>query len=229
MNTNLIAFFIGLFGSIHCVGMCGPLALAVPSLHTKGWLIIRDKVFYNAGRVITYSFLGLLIGLIGKQLWLYGLQQGISLLTGFLIIMAGLSRLFKIRLSNSKTFSVMLSPVNRLLNYALRHKAGHLIIGLLNGLLPCGFVYLALAGAVNTSSPLAAGQYMFWFGMGTFPLMLLATVSSGFMGPIVRRHINKAMPYLMICLGFWFVVRGMHLNISYLSPAAQAFGVSECK
>lgn len=229
MSTNEIAFFIGLFGSIHCVGMCGPLALAVPTIHNKWWLVVSDKLLYNIGRIISYSFLGLLIGFIGRQLWLLGLQQGVSMLTGLLIVMAGFARLFKIKFKDNKLLSKLLLPVNRALNYALRHKAGNLVVGMLNGFLPCGFVYLALVGAVNTSAPLMAMQYMFWFGMGTFPLMLIATVSSGFMGPPLRRRINKAMPYLMICLGFWFVLRGSNLNIPYLSPAKPAAGVTTCK
>jgi len=180
------------------------------------------------GRVITYSFLGLLIGLLGKQLWLAGLQQVVSLLSGMFIIMAGLSRLFKIRFSKNLGIAKLLSPIARLLNYALKHKAGHLIVGILNGFLPCGFVYLALVGAINTTSPVSAAQYMFWFGMGTFPLMLLATISSGFVGPAIRRRINRTMPYLMVCLGFWFILRGMNLNIPYLSPKIQSSGTSVC-
>jgi sulfite exporter TauE/SafE len=210
--------------------MCGPLAFAVPVSQNRWWLIITDKLLYNIGRVITYTFLGLLIGLIGKQLWLLGLQQGISLISGLLIIMAGLSRLFKLRRSSKmKLAPVMLSPINRLLQYALKHQAGHLIVGLLNGLLPCGFVYLALVGAVNSPSPVDAAGYMFWFGMGTFPLMLVATISSGFIGPVVRRRINRAMPYLMVCLGFWFILRGLNLNIPYLSPAKQSSVIGVCR
>lgn len=228
MSTYQVAFFIGLFGSVHCIGMCGPLAFAIPVSQNKWWVIVGDKLLYNFGRVISYSFLGLLIGFIGQQFWIAGLQQGISLLSGLLIIMAGLSRIFKIRLHQSKILSGLFSPVNRLLRYALQHRAGHLVIGLLNGFLPCGFVYLAMVGAVNTSSPVAAAQFMFWFGMGTFPLMLLATISSGFIGPVVRRRINSAMPYLMVCLGFWFILRGMNLNIPYLSPVKQTQGISIC-
>lgn len=229
MSTNWIAFFIGLFGSVHCIGMCGPLAFAIPAFHTRWWLIVADKLLYNIGRIITYSFLGLLIGLAGKQLWLLGLQQAVSILTGILVIMAAVTRLLKIHISNSKALSGLFKPVNKTLYYALQHKAGHLIVGLLNGFLPCGFVYIALIGAVNTPSPLSAAQFMLCFGLGTFPLMLLATVGSGFVGPLVRRRINKAMPYLMICLGFWFMLRGMNLNIPYLSPAKPEAGTANCK
>jgi uncharacterized protein len=131
-------------------------------------------------------------------------------------------------LSNNRFLSTALLPVNRVLSYALQHKAGHFIVGLLNGFLPCGFVYLALVGALNTNSPVSASEYMFWFGIGTFPLMLLAMVSAGFAGAVFRRRINKLMPYLMICLGLWFILRGIGLNIPYLSPDRQSPGTSVC-
>jgi sulfite exporter TauE/SafE len=229
MSNNSVAFFICLFGSVHCIGMCGPLALSLPSFQQRWWLVVSDKMLYNLGRMITYSFLGLLIGLIGKQLWLMGLQQWVSLVSGGFIILAGISGIFKIRTKGKRwSLTPLLSPVNRLLNYALQHKAGHLVVGLLNGFLPCGFVYLALVGAINTESPFTAAAYMFWFGAGTFPLMLLATVSAGFVGPVIRRRINKAMPYLMLFLGVWFILRGLNLGIPYLSPAKPSAGVSVC-
>ncbi len=228
MSNNAIAFFIGLFGSIHCIGMCGPLAFAIPIAENKWWLVVGDKILYNIGRIATYSFLGLLIGFIGKQLWVYGLQQGISLLSGLLIILAGLTRLFKMRFANNRVLSTIMLPVNKLLGYALRHHSGHFIIGLINGLLPCGFVYLALAGAINTPSPVSAATFMFWFGTGTFPLMLIATIGSGFIGPMVRRRINRVIPYVMVCLGFWFILRGLNLDIPYLSPAKQSSGITIC-
>jgi sulfite exporter TauE/SafE len=89
---------------------------------------------------------------------------------------------------------------------------------MLNGLLPCGFVYLALVGAVNTPSVLSSAKYMFWFGMGTLPLMFIATVSTGFFSLNIRRRLNAIVPYFMLCLGVWFIMRGLSLNIAYLSP-----------
>lgn len=228
MSANQLAFYIGLFGSVHCIGMCGPLAFSVPSYHNGWWRVIADKLIYNFGRVLSYTFLGFLIGLLGKQLWLAGLQQGVSIISGLLIIIAGFSRLFKMRISQSRFMPVLLSPIQKLIRYALNHQLGHFIVGILNGFLPCGFVYLALAGAVNTSSPVASAQYMFWFGAGTFPLMLLATIGSGYIGPVFRRRINKGMPFLMIFLGCWFLLRGLSLDIPYLSPAKQASGVAVC-
>jgi sulfite exporter TauE/SafE len=227
MSEQYLAFMIGLLGSVHCIGMCGPLAFAVPSLRSGMGFLVFDKILYQAGRVISYSMLGVLIGLIGRQLWMSGMQQGISIFTGLLIIAAACSRIFKLSVGSRSSF--LLQPFNKLFGYALKHKANHLIIGMINGLLPCGFVYLALAGAVNTGSVANAAAYMFWFGTGTAPLMLLATIGMGFTGYIVRRRINKVIPLMMLFLGVWFLLRGMDLNIKYLSPSKPASGVAECR
>lgn len=226
MNDLHLAFMIGLLGSVHCIGMCGPLAFAVPSLKPGIGYLVLDKVLYQTGRIISYCILGALIGLIGRQLWMSGLQQGISIFTGVLIIAAACSRIFK--LSAGRGSSLLLKPFNKMFGYALKHKANHLIIGMINGLLPCGFVYLALAGALNMGNVALSVSYMFWFGVGTAPLMLLATIGMGFTGTMVRKRINKVIPFLMLFLGCWFVLRGMNLNIPYVSPAKQTTSVAEC-
>jgi hypothetical protein len=135
-----------------------------------------------------------------------------------LILAAALSRLFKISFIKSKTGGKLFSIVNKAVLYAINHRWGHLFVGILNGLLPCGFVYLALIGAVNTPSATKAMIYMFWFGIGTLPLMFLAAVSSGFINATVRRKLNMVVPYFMVLLGAWFILRGLSLNIAYLSP-----------
>ncbi|WP_342646894.1 sulfite exporter TauE/SafE family protein [Mucilaginibacter sp. CSA2-8R] len=229
MSSNEIAFFIGLLGSVHCLGMCGPLAFAVPVNGGGPWLLVWDKLVYNMGRTISYTLLGLLTGFIGKQLWLAGLQQWVSILSGICIIAAAITRLLKLSMAKGQLAAKVLAPFNRLLGYALTRRAGHLVIGMLNGFLPCGFVYLALVGAVNNPSAFSAAQYMFWFGTGTLPLMLAATVSTGFAGPVIRRKFNTIIPYFMLCLGLWFISRGMQLNIPYWSPGRQVVADSVCK
>ena len=226
MNDLHLAFMIGLLGSVHCIGMCGPLAFAVPSLKPGIGYLVLDKVLYQTGRIISYCILGALVGLIGRQLWMSGLQQGISIFTGVLIIAAACSRILK--LSAVLGSSLLLKPFNKMFGYALKHKANHLIIGMINGLLPCGFVYLALAGGLNMGNVALSVSYMFWFGVGTAPLMLLATIGMGFTGTLVRQRINKVIPFLMLFLGCWFVLRGMNLNIPYVSPAKQTTSVAEC-
>ncbi|WP_432708639.1 sulfite exporter TauE/SafE family protein [Pedobacter sp.] len=227
MSDQYLAFMIGLLGSVHCIGMCGPLAFAVPSLKSGIGYVVLDKVLYQAGRILSYCVLGIVIGLIGRQIWLSGLQQGISIFTGILIIAAACSRIFKLTIANSS--SILLKPFNKLFGYALKHKANHLIIGMINGLLPCGFVYLALAGALNTGNMSLAVSYMFWFGVGTTPLMLIATIGMGFTGNLVRQRINKVIPFMLLFLGCWFLLRGMNLDIPFVSPAKQTTSVAECK
>lgn len=217
---------IGLLGGVHCVGMCGPLAFSIPSTQRYWWMLLADKLLYNIGRLITYSFLGLLLGYAGKLAWLAGLQQSLSITSGVLIIAFGLVRItgWGGKRSNGVSFPFFY----KLMGLAIKNKAGHLVLGMLNGFLPCGFVYVALFGALNTTSPAEAAQYMFWFGLGTFPLMLLAMVSMGALSPLLRRRINVAMPYLLVVLGIWFVLRGSALNIPYLSPLVKQIGVSVC-
>ncbi|AMQ00048.1 Integral membrane protein [Pedobacter cryoconitis] len=217
MSDQYLAFLIGLMGSVHCLGMCGPLAFAVPTLK-KGWgFLVLDKLSYQGGRIISYCILGAIIGLIGRQIWLAGAQQYISILSGILILIVAASRLFNF--SAGRMNAKLLQPFNQLFGYALKHKANHLIIGIVNGFLPCGLVYLALTGALNTGAVNTAIEYMFWYGMGTVPLMFIAGISAGFTSAIFRRKLNQMIPYLMVMLGIWFILRGMELNIPYLSPA----------
>lgn len=217
MSHLYLAFLIGLFGSLHCVGMCAPIAFSLPT-HQNRLLVFVEKLSYNLGRAISYALLGLIIGLIGTQLWIAGLQQFISITCGVLILIAAILRIFPsikfIRNSNVGFYS----SINKLIIKAINHKMGHFIIGLLNGFLPCGLVYVALATAVNTDSAVQSALFMFFFGLGTLPLMLIALLGFGFAKPVVRNTINKIIPLLMILLGTWFVLRGLNLDIPYLSP-----------
>ncbi|MBS1524429.1 MAG: sulfite exporter TauE/SafE family protein [Bacteroidetes bacterium] len=228
MNAYQVAFYIGLFGSIHCIGMCGPLAFAVPSMPGNRARLLFDKFVYQLGRIISYTVLGLIAGIIGRQLWLAGLQQGVSIASGALVLTAACSRIFKISFKNSNAGGKLYRIVNKAVIYGVNNRWGHIFIGMLNGFLPCGFVYLALAGAVNTTSAGQAMYYMFWFGMGTLPLMFLAAVSSGFVSLNMRRRLNRIVPYFMLLLGCWFILRGSNLDIPYLSPQKNAAFISNC-
>lgn len=228
MSDQYLAFMIGLLGSVHCLGMCGPLAFSIPTLKTGHTYLILDKLFYHTGRIISYCILGVFIGLIGRQIWLSGLQQGVSIFSGLLILVAACSRLFNLTSLTVNT-SFLLRPFNQLFHYALKHRANHFLIGMINGLLPCGFVYLSLTGAVNTGSVVTAVEYMFWFGVGTTPLMLIAGIGLGFTGRVFRNRINRIVPYAMLLLGIWFLLRGMNLNIPYLSAPDPSGKVADCR
>lgn len=218
MNHLQLAFIIGLLGSLHCVGMCGPLAFALESKHEKPILMVFQKLSYNIGRAISYASLGLLIGLIGKQFWIAGFQQGISILSGLLIIVVSLPRVLTIFKYHLKAPKIIINTISHLLSKSIAKQNGHFFIGLLNGFLPCGFVYLGLATAVNTNSALQSTLFMFVFGIGTLPLMFASMVGINFAKPAIRNQINKILPILTIFLGLWFILRGLNLNIPYLSP-----------
>jgi sulfite exporter TauE/SafE len=225
MNHLHLAFLIGLFGSLHCVGMCGPLAFAIDSKGENKWVMISQKLGYNFGRTLSYALLGLLIGLLGKQLWIAGVQQAISIITGAIIVFVSLPKIFAFFDFNINFENPFQQHINQLIGKAISLKTGHFIVGILNGFLPCGFVYLALATAVNTNSVLQSGLFMFFFGLGTIPLMLTAMLGVNFAKPQLRLQINKVLPVLTICLGFWFILRGLNLDIPYLSVAVVNDGV----
>jgi len=218
MNHLHLGFLIGLFGSFHCVGMCGPLAFALTSSAENKWQLLTEKLNYNFGRCFSYALLGLLIGLIGKQLWLAGVQQYISIISGSFILLAAFSKLLPGFFKQIGSNNFLINPIQNLLINASQNKSGHFFTGMLNGLLPCGFVYLAIATAINTNSVVQSSLFIFCFGLGTIPLMLAATMGINFAKPVVRKQINSLLPVLMLFLGAWFILRGFGLGIPYLSP-----------
>ena len=214
-------------GSLHCVGMCGPLAMGIPSFQS-GWAMIQEKIQYNFGRILTYALLGILLGWIGRRLWVPELQEKLSIGLGILILALSGFR-FSINQSMVQVWgNQILIPIQNGMLYAIKHRAGNFWIGALNGFLPCGMVYLALAGAINTLSPHKAGLYMIAFGLGTFPLMLTASLGSGWASPKLRKQLNRISPYFIVLMGFWFIFRGLHLNIPYLSPGKINWGATIC-
>src|ERR1017187_6538648 len=153
------AFLLGLVGSLHCAGMCGPLALALPAAGNTTPGYVLGRVAYNAGRIVTYCLLGIVFGLAGWTFLLAGLQRWISIALG-VALLVGLFASRKLALSRPVT-----SAVNQLksgMSVLLRRRsiAALAVLGLLNGLLPCGLVYVACAGAAATGSIIAGGRYM---------------------------------------------------------------------
>ncbi len=101
-------------------------------------------------------------------------------------------------------------------------------IGTLNGLLPCGLVYLAVAGASATSGPSEGAAYMALFGAGTLPVMLSVVVAGNFISVNIRNHIRNAMPYMILLIGVLFILRGLCLGIPYISPKISKGEIHSC-
>ncbi|NVO21150.1 MAG: sulfite exporter TauE/SafE family protein [Bacteroidetes bacterium] len=219
------AFILGLFGSLHCAGMCGPIALALP-LNRISWVNrAGGLLLYNIGRIFTYVLLGAFFGLLGKGIHLAGFQLWASVIIGSVMIALVLfPMIFGSRISFSKLFS---GYTNRLFGSFQRlFKAGtsfsFLTIGLLNGILPCGLVYVGIAGAVNSGDVKNAMIFMALFGLGTFPIMFAISMIGNFLSISVRNMFSKITPYVVILLGILFILRGLSLGIPYVSPKAEA-------
>lgn len=206
------AFLLGLFGSFHCLGMCGPIALAMRTPHASKTRQLADRGLYHIGRTAAYVSIGAVAGLLGQALIFSGFQTYLAYFSGGLMILIGLfavnldSFLFKI-----PAFQQFYQKVSDLLGQLLKKQQGVLLIGYLNGFLPCGLVYMALFGALATGSYWEGMAYMGLFGMGTIPMMLASSLAGQFVQVRWRSLIRKAYPVLFIGLGIWFIVRGANL------------------
>ncbi|KAA5541163.1 sulfite exporter TauE/SafE family protein [Adhaeribacter rhizoryzae] len=218
-------FLMGLLGSFHCLGMCGPIAVALPVGKGSGWQFVAGRLLYNGGRIITYAGLGLVAGAFGQSLQLVGIQQLVSIVAGVLIlILAVMPALISRPLGNIPFIQKTLFWVRKTFAkyYQKQNLLSLLVVGLLNGLLPCGFVYIALAGAIAMKTLPLAMTYMALFGLGTLPMMLLVSLSGKLIKPQTRFFFKKAVPYMACIIACLFILRGLNLGIPYVSPKAQA-------
>ncbi len=217
----LTALIFGLLGSFHCVGMCGPIAFLLPVDRTNNLKKFGQIFLYHFGRILAYSILGLVFGLVGKSLNLFGFQQQLSIGIGVLMLLVVLipQKTFN-RYNFSRPVFKIISKVKSALGKELKKKTPDtfLTIGFLNGFLPCGLVYMAIFGAIAAGNVLQGTLYMAVFGLGTIPLMTSAIYLGNFLNVQVRQRIRKAIPVFIVIIACLFIVRGLGLGIPYLSP-----------
>ena len=222
------ALILGLVGSLHCAGMCGPLALALPAGKNSRGGFIAGRMAYNAGRVVTYCLLGLGFGLVGHSLLLAGVQRWTSISLG-VVLMAGLFSSRKLALWRPVTALVETLRV-RMSGLLRQRSLGSLVVlGLLNGLLPCGLVYVACAGATATGGALEGICYMAAFGLGTVPMMLAIGLCGRLMPVALRLQLRKAIPVSVLLLAALLILRGLSLGIPYVSPDLSGTRPSCCQ
>ncbi len=215
------ALVIGLAGSLHCVGMCGPIVLALPAAEDSALRNAFGRLGYNLGRVLTYSFLGLLCGFVGKTVQMAGYQQVLSIVLGVVLLLAVvLPSKYGQYLTGARLHGVILGTFRRLWRaLQARRSVGALFgIGVLNGFLPCGLVYVALAGALATAAPLKSAAYMAVFGLGTIPALLATAIFGTLIGVSIKRRIYKLVPAGIVVLAALFILRGLSLGIPMISP-----------
>jgi len=221
------AFALGLVGSLHCAGMCGPLALALPGAGNRPAGYFAGRAAYNLGRLITYCLLGQVFGLLGKTLLLAGVQRWLCIALG-VVLLVGLfaSRKLALRRPITALVDQLKSHMAALLQ---RHSFDALLVlGLLNGLLPCGLVYVACAGATATGDVFKGSLYMLAFGVGTVPMMLSISLSRKLVPSSLRLKLLKGVPLAVFLLASLLILRGMELGIPYVSPVLSGNGASCC-
>lgn len=212
------ALLLGLVGSLHCAGMCGPLAMAVPVLGSSRGVVVLSRVIYNLGRVATYVLLGLVFGVIGQTFALAGFQRWVSLAAGGLILigLVGTGR-FALGLPLTKSVVRLKRAFGQLLQ---KRSVGSLFaLGLLNGLLPCGLVYVAAAAAMTTGSLTEGAGYMAAFGLGTLPMMFGFGLVGMKLQQLFRFRQQRLVPLSLALVGGLLLLRGLALGIPYVSPS----------
>ncbi|MDY0090237.1 MAG: sulfite exporter TauE/SafE family protein [Flavobacteriaceae bacterium] len=216
------ALLFGIISSFHCVGMCGPIALVLPVDRSNNTRKVIQIMLYHIGRLTSYAMLGLFFGLLGKGLHLAGLQQQLSIIIGVLMILLVLIPEKKMAQYNfSKPVFRLISKVKSHMGTQLKRKTPDALftIGLLNGFLPCGMVYAALFGAIAMQNEVLGVLYMILFGIGTIPMMSAVVYVSGFLTIPVRNKIQKIIPVVVILLGCLFIMRGLGIDIPFISPS----------
>jgi sulfite exporter TauE/SafE len=221
MELFITAFTIGLVGSFHCIGMCGPIAFALPTKSRAAHHKIISAIVYNLGRITTYVMFGLLFGVVGQGISTAGSQQTISIFLGVVFILSALvpkSLLNKI--DPTSVIGFYISNVKNSLGKLLSSSSvsNLILIGLLNGLLPCGLVYAAIGGSIATGNAVDGALFMMSFGLGTLPMMFSAVLLSNFISIKFRNRIKRAIPVFVIIMGCMFILRGLNLGVPYLSP-----------
>ncbi|RYY50452.1 MAG: sulfite exporter TauE/SafE family protein [Chitinophagaceae bacterium] len=221
MTTMLLsAMTIGALGSLHCIGMCGPLALSLPVPAHSHFSKLSAALLYNLGRIITYASLGAVIGLLGTTFSIFGLQQWLSIIAGAAVLFYLLFPQLFIFKEGHQRFSFLMGSLRAKLArlFKSRNYQSVFYIGLLNGFLPCGLVYTAIAAALAMGSVMKSSLFMAGFGFGTLPLMWSLAFFGTVVPPSFSIRLKKMYPYILLLMGCMLILRGLGLGIPYLSP-----------
>ncbi|MDT3738751.1 MAG: sulfite exporter TauE/SafE family protein [Candidatus Kapabacteria bacterium] len=214
-------FILGILGSFHCLGMCGPIAMAIPHRSRTKMGAAGESLVYNFGRVTTYTVMGILLGIIGAPLRLAGFQEYIAIITGALMLLfLIIPRKYYTIINSNRIVSPFVLKIKSLFQEFFKSKSilSLFILGLLNGLLPCGLVYIALAGSFAATGILESALFMAAFGIGTIPMMASMYFSKNLLSISFRKRMTKAIPYGVAVVAVLMILRGMSLGIPYISP-----------
>lgn len=215
-----LAFFTGLLGSLHCLGMCGPLALALPVGGLSPRRVAWARLAYSAGRIGTYAALGTVVGWLGERVALGGLARSVSIVAAGALLLTQLPA----RWVPFRPFHAASAALRRRLMPLLKRRSfvGMAGLGVVNGLLPCGLLYVGLANAAATATAPGGAACMALFGLGTLPAFAAAWALPPVLGASARRRVQRLMPAVPFLIAALLLLRGLNLGIPYLSPVAPA-------
>ena len=201
--------------------MCGAIAMMLPVDRSNPVKKVTQIITYHFGRIIAYATIGFIFGLLGKGFFMAGMQQRLSIVIGILMILTIVipEKVFA-RYNFSKPVFRLISKMKQVLGNQFKKKSYQSLftIGLLNGFLPCGMVYVALFGAIAMQSTSLGILYMVLFGLGTIPLMSAVVYINSILTISMRNKIQKTIPYVVVLIGALFILRGLGLGIPYISP-----------
>jgi sulfite exporter TauE/SafE len=210
--------------------MCGPIAMMLPVDRNNQAKKVTQIITYHLGRLFAYSTIGFIFGLLGKGFLLAGMQQKMSIFIGIAMILIILIPEKVVANYNfSKLIFKVISKIKTTLGTQFKNKSYKSLftIGLLNGFLPCGMVYVALFGAIAMQSPSLGILYMVLFGLGTVPMMSSIVYLNSFLTISIRNKIQKAISYVAVFIGIVFILRGLGLGIPYISPSNMSLFVQQ--
>lgn len=219
MSLIPLAFLMGFLGSVHCAVMCGPIVLGLPLTRKSSWQNVLQVSLYQLGRISTYTLLGLLVGLVGNTFSVFAKQETLSLIIGIVLILFTLAQLSGRYVSSfQKLQNKMVLPVSKLMGMVFKLPFWGFFAGMLNGLIPCGMVYLALATALNSGTSQSGASFMLLFGLGTTPLMLFISLGGVYLKKYFKFNSQKLIPWFALFIGALFILRSANLDIPFLSP-----------
>lgn len=219
MSYFPLAFLLGFFGSLHCAVMCGPLMLSLPLERQNYFAQVLQLISYQIGRTLVYTILGVIVGLIGNSISFFTNQETLSLIVGIVMILSTLlyisSSYFRFDVGFAPKITV---PIAKLMGKIYGMPYWGLFAGMLNALIPCGMVYLALASALNAGTVSGSATFMLLFGLGTTPLMLGISMGGIYLKKYFHFNSAKMIPWFMFFIGILFILRASELGIPVLSP-----------
>jgi uncharacterized protein len=214
-------FTLGVAGSLHCVGMCGPLSLALPVHHLSKAQQLFSLLLYQFGRIFTYSTIGLLFGLAGRRIYIAGYQQWFSIILGVIVLSLAVLYFVQQRTVHLQLLNRFYFLVQHQIGRLLKSSAGpysFLLMGMANGLLPCGMIYIALVTTLSFTEVSQSVSFMAMFGAGTLPAMMLVGYAGQMLKPEWKSNLRKLVPVFISLMGVLLILRGMNLGIPFISP-----------